>query len=99
MKASAGALIAVPLFALAASAQEATKENFTGLCWEIYQGVNGVSPFNALMLNKCDGRTFILIRSNIADKQGRLTGSWVWRWAPLSIDQTEAVLSAPNSVP
>jgi hypothetical protein len=75
-----------------ANAQEPTK----GLCWEIYAGNKETAPYSALLLNKCDGSSWVLTKTAIADKQGKSTGSWIWRWSPLGTEQIEAVLTLPG---
>ena len=65
-------------------------------CWEIYPGGKEVAPFSALLLNKCDGGSYLLTRVGPTDKQGKSNGSWIWRWSPLNIERNEAILSLPG---
>ncbi len=66
-----------------------------GPCWDVYPG-NSAAPYSAILLNKCDGRSWLLTKNAVADKQGKATNSWIWRWAPLGTEPDEAVLSLPG---
>jgi hypothetical protein len=68
----------------------------TGPCWEIYMP-NQTQPYAPILLDKCAGVTYILTKDPIADRSGKRTDSWTWRWSPLHADQDEAVLSMPNN--
>ena len=86
-----------------AHAQDAARGDFNGQpkapCWEIYAGTSNVAPYTAILLNKCSGDSWLLIRSGVTDKKGKGTDSWVWRWSPLNAESSEAILSpAPGQV-
>jgi hypothetical protein len=66
-----------------------------GPCWEIYVP-NQTQPFAPMLLNKCDGTSFLLTKEAPMD-HGKRTDSWIWRWTPLHTDQDEAVLSLPTT--
>jgi hypothetical protein len=72
-----------------ATAEESPKE----ACWEIVSGTKDAAPYTALLLNKCTGNTWLLIRTGLADKQGKPTDSWIWRWSPINAEQQEAILT------
>jgi hypothetical protein len=83
-----------------AIAQDQPKEHFNPFppkdrCWEIYVSKEA-APYLPILLNKCDGTSWILTKNPITDKQGRATGSWIWRWSPLGSEKDEAILSLPN---
>jgi len=77
------------LFVSPAKAQDIPK----GTCWEIYQGTHEVAPYTALLLNKCDGNSYLLIKSTVADRNGKPSGSWIWRWSPINKEPAESILS------
>jgi hypothetical protein len=54
-----------------AEAQETTKP----LCWEIFAGAKDVAPFSALLLNKCDGSSWMFTKVALQDKLGKPSGS------------------------
>jgi hypothetical protein len=100
------ALYAVLLFVFAAPVygQDQTKPDLNssapnGPCWEIYSGNKDAAPYAALLLNKCDGRSWVLVKDPAPVNQGKESDAWTWRWTPLNADQNEAVLSVPNLFP
>jgi hypothetical protein len=60
------------------------------LCYEVIQP--NISPFAPILLDRCTGFTWVLIRHPLTDARGRATSQFIYRWAPLGLDSTEAVL-------
>ncbi len=50
-------------------------------------------PPNApLLVNRCTGSTWMLVRTNLNDAAGKPTGVYTWRWSPLAANTGEAQL-------
>ena len=65
-------------------------------CWEMVAPPNGVEPEALVLLNKCEGKTWLMTRVFLIDKQGKRTGSWTFRWSPIATQENETILSLPK---
>jgi hypothetical protein len=65
-------------------------------CWEITTPAQGITPEALVLLNKCDGKTWIMTRVYFVDKQGKRTGGWAFRWSPILQQEDETVLTLPK---
>jgi hypothetical protein len=90
----AGILVAASLAALApasaAFAQSSAPAAPSGACFEVVRSSNGETG-GAILVNRCTGKTWILIASKSGDSD-RVT----YRWATI---ETAATESAPSSAP
>jgi hypothetical protein len=66
------------------------------ICWEITTPAQGVVPEALILLNKCEGKTWIMTRVYLVDKQGKRTGGWVFRWSPILHQEDETILTLPK---
>lgn len=57
-------------------------------CWQIISAAQGISPGSLVLLNRCEGKSWILVKVGI--KSG--ADHFAWRWAPLFTQDGEAVL-------
>jgi hypothetical protein len=76
--------------------QDQTKTDLnsvTGPCWEIANPAQDMTPQNLVLLNRCSGQTWIMEKIFFVDKQGRQTGEFTYRWAPISMESQEAKMS------
>jgi hypothetical protein len=75
-------------------------------CFDILSPGQGSSPDGMMLIDKCSGRTWLLIRIPIPDDKGNATTEFAYRWAPILYGDREALLSmaaqkagAPPPVP
>ena len=68
-------------------------------CYTIVPPPQGLGPDGSVMLDRCTGKTWLLIRIAIPNDQGELTGDFTYRWAPILYGDREALLSAPLPAP
>ena len=59
----------------------------------------GLGPDGSVMLDRCSGKTWLLIRIAIPNDQGEMTGDFTYRWAPILYGDREALLSSPPPAP
>ncbi len=62
-------------------------------CFDILSPGQGSSPDGMMLIDKCSGRTWLLIRIPIPDDKGNVTTEFAYRWAPILYGDREALLS------
>jgi hypothetical protein len=62
-------------------------------CFDILSPGQGTSPDGMMLIDKCSGRTWLLIRIPIPDDKGNATTEFAYRWAPILYGDREALLS------
>jgi hypothetical protein len=62
-------------------------------CFDILSPAQGSSPDGMMLIDKCSGRTWLLIRIPIPDDKGNPTTEFAYRWAPILYGDREALLS------
>jgi hypothetical protein len=72
-----------------ASAQSPQAEQPAGVCFEIIAAQAGTEPGSAMLLNRCSGQTWLLLKIYQA-----ATRRFVYRWSPLGSATSE---TAPPS--
>ncbi|MET0631482.1 MAG: hypothetical protein ABWY47_17660 [Xanthobacteraceae bacterium] len=77
------ALALTGVFADAVSAQEQR-----GACFDVLAGPAEMKPAGAILLNRCNGQTWILVRTYQAPAKGS-PGHFVYRWSALASDGIE----------
>ena len=99
---------AVPAQPPAPAAQQGTGPGLAQLqaprsepCYTIVpppQGL-GLGPDGSVMLDRCSGKTWLLIRIAIPNDQGEMTGDFTYRCEPILYGDREALLSSPPPAP
>lgn len=82
----ASALVAIGVPAMAADAPVA--------CFEIVAPAEHAG-WEALMLNKCTGASWILVRSTVY-RGGKPTDDYAYRWFPVVVSRDEAEIHTPT---
>ena len=68
-------------------------------CYAIVPPPQGLGPDGSVMIDRCTGKTWLLIRIAIPNDQGEVTGDFTYRWAPILYGDREALLSSPPPAP
>jgi hypothetical protein len=64
-------------------------------CFEAIPATANVAPLSPILVDRCTGRTWLLVRSNIADAKGKTIG-FAYRWHPVVHIEDEAILVSPE---
>jgi hypothetical protein len=75
------------------SSLKAPDVSATPACWEIIPGVEKVVPNGAILLNRCNGATWILARTATSPATGKSLEEYTYRWYPISLETKEATLT------
>src|ERR1700737_4325833 len=96
MRRHARYLIAVAIIGLSAGGAFAQGSASQSACFEILAGPSRTQPAGAILLNRCDGQTWILVRTYEVPM-----GSLVYRWSAIGSDSTgpKTPASSPTSLP
>src|SRR6266404_1133712 len=62
-------------------------------CFDILSPGQSGSPDGMMLIDKCSGRTWLLIRIPVPDDKGNATTEFAYRWAPILYGDREALLS------
>jgi hypothetical protein len=65
----------------------------TPLCWEIVAGVEKVTPNGPILLNRCNGATWVLVRKTTSAATAKSLEEYTYRWYPISSEAKEADLT------
>jgi len=76
------------------SSPQSNSEN--AKCFEISRTNVLVDPSNPILINKCTGDTWMLVKSEIVDVNGHSTDSFTYRWFKLGESSDTASLSYPK---
>ena len=68
-------------------------------CFDILSPGQSGSPDGMILIDKCSGRTWMLIRIPIPDDNGNATTEFAYRWAPILYGDREALLSIATQKP
>ena len=68
-------------------------------CFDILSPGQSGSPDGMILVDKCSGRTWMLIRIPVPDDKGNATTEFAYRWAPILYGDREALLSIAKGVP
>lgn len=87
--------------ALALSSSSALAQDFlrapdvaaSPACWLIIPGVEKVAPNGPILLNRCNGATWVLARTTTTPAAGKTLEEYTYRWYPISLETKEAVLT------
>lgn len=66
------------------------------LCFNIVPTTGDVAPFGPILINRCTGATWFLVREDVSDAKGAPAGKFTFRWHPLGSVANEAVLGSPG---
>jgi hypothetical protein len=96
-QAFAGCLLAValagaPTLRALAQAPEAIQPN--GLCFEVVATYIG-TPDGAILLNRCGGQTWILVRTHQPIGKKGDCGQVAYRWSPITTADTQVAITPP----
>jgi len=62
-------------------------------CYNIASPGQGATPDGMVLIDRCSGKTWLLIRIQIPDDKGNPTSEFTYRWAPILYGDREALLS------
>ncbi len=79
------------------SSQKAPDASAAPACWQIVSGVEKVAPNGAILLNRCNGATWVLARTTTSAATAKTLEEYTYRWYPISLENKEAILT--NIVP
>lgn len=65
-------------------------------CFEVSRSTNLSEPASPILINRCTGDTWMLVKSRIYDKSGKDTQSFDFEWFPLSVSGQSLVLGYPK---
>jgi hypothetical protein len=70
-------------------------------CFEVIPSTAGANaaPFGTILLDRCKGLTWLLIKDFPADANEGASSSYHWRWSPLTINHQEGTFSDPFGPP
>ena len=81
--------VAIGLLALTALPAQAQDEKHPPECYVVVSPVQGVSPLNFLMINKCTGASWMLVQYSVPkegppnQKGERELLGYTWHWVPI----------------
>lgn len=67
-----------------------------GPCWEIIAPTQNISPFASMLLDRCTGKSWLMVRERIS---GSKPASFSYRWAPLSSSESGEAVFLENPPP
>lgn len=85
-------LISVPLGR--AIAQSETERPAVA-CFEVTLAQTKPSLTGVMLLNRCSGETWLLVRTHNTDQLSPTTSGFVYRWRPIAIDREEKANELP----
>ena len=62
-------------------------------CYDSLNNKADSNPIASILVNKCNGDTWALVRTSLVGKDGKSTGEITYRWTPIYIESEEARLS------
>ncbi len=90
-------IVALAFSSSAALAQDASPRapdaSANPQCWQIIPGVEKVAPNGAILLNRCNGATWVLARTTTSAASGKSLEEYTYRWYPISLETKEAILT------
>ena len=90
-------LISVPLDRTIAQAET---ERLAVACFEVTRTQTKPSLTDVMLLNRCSGETWLLVRTHKTDQFLQTSSGFVYRWRPIAIDRVkEAIQLPPRPVP
>jgi hypothetical protein len=84
-------LIGVPLGPAIAQSQT---ERPMGACFDVTPAQVKPSLTGVILLNRCNGGTWLLVRTHETDQHLQTSG-FVYRWRPIAIDRAEEAIQLP----
>lgn len=89
----AGALAGAPTLRALAQAPEAMQPN--GACFEVVATHAGTQPEGAILLNRCSGQTWMLVRTRQPSEKDGNGGQGAYRWSPIKTADTQVAITPP----
>ena len=89
------------LVALSQSALAEPTATPTSPCFEIIPSTAGANaaPFGTILLDRCKGLSWILIKDFTTDANEGASNAYHWRWSPLTLNHQEGSFSDPFGPP
>jgi len=87
------ALALLSTAALAQDSLRAPEASAPPECWQIIAGVEKVAPNGPILLNRCNGATWVLARTTTSAATAKSPEEYAYRWYPISLETKEAVLT------
>ena len=81
-----------------ACAGAAAAQEQRGPCFDVVAGPAETRPIGAILLNRCSGQTWILVRTYRPAAKGN-PGQYVYQWSALASEGPEARLREPTPAP
>jgi hypothetical protein len=81
------------LLALTTAVEAAPTAPPSGACFEVVANGPDALPNGPILVNRCTGATWLLVRTPLADQKGAATGSFTYVWEPLSVGRESPDLS------
>ena len=71
----------------------------TGQCFDIVNATPQQQPFLPILLDRCTGRSWMLVKIELTNPTGRPPAAFTYRWFPLAADTSEPSLGTPDLSP
>ena len=85
-------LISVPLDRTIAQSET---ERPAVACFEVTLAQTKPSLTDVMLLNRCSGETWLLVRTHKTDQLPQTTSGFAYRWRPIAIDRVEKANELP----
>ena len=92
MKATHSAAIALWFVAIDPEYAHAQNESAKAMCFEVISP-SQTAQSNQIMLDRCTGATWLLVRVSLPDMPGRPSQSFTYQWEQLTISSEPPILS------
>ena len=66
-------------------------------CFEVYEPSQAAQISQPILLNRCTGTSWVLVREPLADQKGNPTRSFTYEWHGLSVSNDTPVLAFTTS--
>ncbi len=90
-------LLCAVLLLIAPLGAKAAANNQSGQCFEVAIAQSSGTP--TILLNRCTGETWQLVKVATNPNNTGLFGPFVWRWFPIGVGQGEATLNVGQQNP
>jgi hypothetical protein len=85
-------LVSVPLGRAVAQSEP---ERLAVACFEVTLTQTKPSLTDAILLNRCSGETWLLVRTHKTDHLPQTISGFAYRWRPIAIDRVEKAIELP----
>ena len=88
-------LVSDPICGALAQAPEDAQPS--GACYQVIAGRAGSQPAGTILLNRCSGQTWMLIRTHQSAGDGIDSGQVAYRWRPIPTGDTQVAVTSSTS--